>query len=79
MLEATPASGTITSRKIDSMKLSDETIENARRDRDVLKKEPELEARIRSEFRQMERKWSEWFLRIRPDAELFGQRDEPVS
>lgn len=67
------------SRKIDSMKLSDETVENARRDIDVLKKEPELEARMRSEFRVMERKWSEWFLRIRPDAELFGQRDEPGS
>ena len=60
------------SRKIDSMKLSEETIANARRDPDILKKNaPESISRMRSEFKTMEKKWSQWFLRIRPDAELF--------
>lgn len=68
------------SRKIDSMKLSEETIANARRDPDILAtKAPETISRMRSEFKAMEKKWSKWFLRIRPDAELFFKSKSEIE
>lgn len=68
------------SRKIDSMKLSEQTIANARRDPDILKKNsPDLIARMRGEFNSMEKKWSQWFLRIRPDAELFFKSKSEIE
>lgn len=68
------------SRKIDSMKLSEETIANARRDPDILKKNaPEAISRMRNEFKTMEKKWSQWFLRIRPDAELFFKSKSEIE
>ena len=57
------------SRKIDSMKLSDATRNNALRDRVVLTGEEVDSCRL--EFGGMKREWTEWFLKIRPDAELF--------
>lgn len=59
------------SRKIDSMKLTPATAKNARRDPDVVKREG-LEDDIRREFRALEEKWTEWYLQIRPNAELLG-------
>ena len=65
------------SRKIDSMKLSETTIKNARRDPGVLKQDaPEIASLMRSEFKTMEQRWSDWFLKIRPNAQLYKQ-DEP--
>ena len=63
------------SRKIDSMKLSKTTIENARRLPVQLEKEPGIKASMRSEFKTMEERWSDWFLKIRPDAQLYKQDD----
>ena len=68
------------SRKIDSMKLSQTTIDNARRDPGLLKEQsPEIVALMRSEFKTMEDRWSEWFLKIRPDAQLYKQDDDAGS
>ena len=62
------------SRKIDSMKLSKTTIENAHRSPGRLKEEsPQIAAVMRSEFKTMEERWSDWFLKIRPNAELYKQ------
>jgi len=62
------------SRKIDSMKLSDTTIKNARRNPGLLEKEsPQIVAQMRSEFESMEDRWSDWFLKIRPNAQLYKQ------
>ena len=61
----------LVSRKIDSMKLSDATINNARRSPSRIAKEPEVEALMRSEFKTMEARWSAWFLGIRPEAQLY--------
>ena len=64
------------SRKIDSMKLSNTTLKNARRSPGILKKDsPELLSLMRSEFNTMEKRWSDWFLKIRPNAQLFKQDD----
>ncbi|MFK7767507.1 MAG: hypothetical protein AB8B55_09825 [Mariniblastus sp.] len=64
------------SRKIDSVALSESAIKNARRDPGVLKKEPELEAALRSEFNGIKKKWTSWFLKIRPGAELLEKTGE---
>ena len=68
----------LVSRKIDSMKLSKTTRDNARRDPGPLKRDsPQVVALMRSEFNTMERRWSDWFLKIRPNAQLYKQdRDE---
>ncbi len=58
------------SRKIDSMKISETTRKNSVRDPGVLKKEPELNQSMRLEFNKLKREWTEWFLKIRPGAEL---------
>ena len=68
------------SRKIDSMKLSEATIKNARRNPGLLEKEsPEVVSRMRSEFNMMEKRWSDWFLKIRPNARLYKQDDTDVG
>ena len=68
------------SRKIDSMKLSQTTIQNARRDPGPLKKNsPQIANLMRSEFNTMEKRWSEWFLKIRPNAELFNQAGSEIE
>ena len=66
------------SRKIDSMKLSKTTRDNARRDPGPLERDsPQIVTTMRSEFNSMERRWSDWFLKIRPNAQLYKQdRDE---
>ena len=56
------------SRKIDSMTISELTRTNGLRDPDVLKPKEESDCRI--EFDQMKKQWTEWFLKIRPGAEL---------
>lgn len=56
------------SRKIDSLKIADTVRTNARRDPDVLNAEEENQCRV--EFDAVKRKWTEWFLKIRPGAEL---------
>lgn len=61
------------SRKLDSMKLSDTTLQNATRDPDVIKQSPELENQMRIDFQNMEKRWTDWFLRIRPNAELLNK------
>lgn len=67
----------LVSRKVDSMKLSDATLKNARRDPGPLKRDsPQLVSLMRSEFDSMEKRWSEWFLKIRPNAQLYKQADE---
>ena len=63
------------SRKIDTMKLTPTTVKNARRDPDVIEKEG-LEDDMRTEFRTMEKKWTAWFKKIRPDAELLGSSEK---
>ncbi len=64
----------LVSRKIDSMKLSGTTLENARRDPGPLKRDsPQIVSAMRSEFESMEKRWSEWFLKIRPNAQLYKQ------
>lgn len=62
----------LVSRKIDSMKLSPASEKNARRDPDRIKAE-KLEDGIRKEFKIMEDRWTEWYLKIRPGAELLGK------
>ncbi len=56
------------SRKIDSMAVTPLTRENARRDPGVLKADEENGCRV--EFDSMKRRWTDWFLKIRPGAEL---------
>jgi len=58
----------LVSRKIDSMSISEKTRTNALRDPDVLKTQEKSDCRI--EFDDMKKKWTEWFLKIRPGAEL---------
>ena len=58
----------LVSRKIDSMKLSELTRKNALRDPDALTAEENDSCRL--EFNEMKREWTEWFLKIRPSAEL---------
>lgn len=58
----------LVSRKIDSMKLSDLTRKNALRDPDALTGEESDSCRL--ELSEMKRSWTEWFLKIRPSAEL---------
>ena len=67
----------LVSRKIDSMKLSQLTLDNARRDPGPLERDsPQIVATMRSEFNSMEKRWSDWFLKIRPNAQLYKDRDE---
>ena len=68
----------LVSRKIDSMKLSQTTRDNARRALGPLEKDsPEIVTLMRSEFNTMEKRWSDWFLKIRPNAQLYkNDRDE---
>ena len=62
------------SRKIDSMKLSRTTRDNARRDPGPLERDsPQIISTMRSEFNSMENRWSDWFLKIRPNAQLYKQ------
>jgi hypothetical protein len=56
------------SRRIDSLRVSPTTRTNARRDPDVLTDEEK--AALREEFRSTKKQWTDWFLKIRPDAEL---------
>ena len=56
------------SRKIDSMTISEKTRTNGLRDPDVLTAKESSECRV--EFDQMKEQWTEWFLKIRPGAEL---------
>ena len=58
------------SRKIDSISISDDARKNAKRDPSALAKDIEAESLTRSEFTALKRQWTEWFLKIRPDAEL---------
>lgn len=58
------------SRKIDSMTISEATKRNAKRYPGILKDEPENAGNVRIEFDSMKKKWTEWFLKIRPGAEL---------
>jgi hypothetical protein len=58
----------LVSRKIDSMKLSDLTRKNGLRDPDALTGEEDDSCRL--ELSGMKRDWTEWFLKIRPGAEL---------
>jgi len=68
----------LVSRKIDTMKLSQTTRDNARRDPGPLKRDsPQIVSLMRSEFDSMEKRWSDWFLKIRPNAQLYkNDRDE---
>jgi hypothetical protein len=59
------------SRKIDSISVSDLAKKNALRDPGILEKEPDLKSRLRLEFDTVKKTWTEWFLKIRPGAELF--------
>ena len=56
------------SRKIDSMEVSPRTRENAVRDPGVLASDEENSCRY--EFDSIKEKWTDWFLKIRPGAEL---------
>ena len=56
------------SRKIDSLSVTDETRRNTARDTDVLTPAELTSARL--EFDALKKAWTEWFVKIRPDAEL---------
>lgn len=56
------------SRKIESLKISDQTRKNAQRDPGVLQTDEANLCRI--EFDAVKQKWTDWYLKIRPDAEL---------
>jgi hypothetical protein len=56
------------SRKVDSMKISPQTRKDAKRDKEARKADEENNCRF--EFDSIKRKWTDWFLKIRPDAEL---------
>ena len=56
------------SRRIDSLRIADTTRTNSQRDPDVLTAEEENS--LRAEYNSVKREWTEWFLKIRPDAEL---------
>ncbi|MEM9941472.1 MAG: hypothetical protein AAF939_07760 [Planctomycetota bacterium] len=60
----------LVSRKIDSLTLSPDAVKNATRDPVVFQRDPALESRLRIEFSEMKKKWTDWYLKIRPDAEL---------
>jgi hypothetical protein len=51
--------------------VSDLAKKNALRDPGILEKEPDLKSRLRLEFDTVKKTWTEWFLKIRPGAELF--------
>ena len=56
------------SRKIDSLKVSGLTSKNARRDPTALSEDEKSGLVI--EFANVKKKWTDWFLKIRPGAEL---------
>ncbi len=56
------------SRRIDSLSVDDLTEQNAQRDPGVLTAEEKVSLRL--EFDRVKEQWTEWFLKIRPDAEL---------
>ena len=56
------------SRKIDSLSVSQETRRNAIRSPDVLKDDERN--LMQAEFSSVKKKWTSWFLKIRPGAEL---------
>ncbi len=58
------------SRKIDSLDVSESTKINAKRYPIIEKDEPETFNQVRMEFDSMKKKWTDWFLKIRPGAEL---------
>lgn len=58
------------SRKIDSLDVSQSTKDNAPRYPAILDLEPEKAGLVRVEFDSMKKKWTDWFLKIRPGAEL---------
>jgi hypothetical protein len=58
------------SRKIDSLDVSQSTKVNAGRYPAILELEPEAAGNVRVEFDSMKKKWTDWFLKIRPGAEL---------
>ena len=60
----------LVSRKIDTLKLTPETVENAGRDPDVIKANPELKRNMELDFKRVEKLWTDWFLKIRPEAEM---------
>jgi hypothetical protein len=56
------------SRKIDSIKISGTSRTNSQRDPGILKSTEK--SLCRAEFDSVKQKWTDWFLKIRPDAEL---------
>ena len=56
------------SRRIDSLQVDELTSKNAVRDPGVLTAEEKIALRL--EFNRIKKEWTEWFLKIRPDAEL---------
>ena len=67
------------SRKVDSMRLSELTFQNACRDPGTLHKSAKIVASVSSEFKTMEAKWSDWFLGIRPEAQLYKPNEPELS
>ena len=67
------------SRKVDSMRLSDLTFKNACRDPGSLHESAQIVASVSSEFKAMEAKWSDWFLGIRPEAQLYKPNEPELS
>lgn len=61
----------LVSRKIDSLNVSSDTLENAMRDPDALALEADTKSRLRIDFDRVKKEWTEWYLKIRPNAELF--------
>lgn len=55
------------SRRIDSLNVSDRTRKNAVRDPDVLTKQERTAMEL--EFASLKKKWTDWYLKLRPDAE----------
>lgn len=58
------------SRKLDTITISEEARVNSKRPFAVFKKERELGNRIRREYKSVKEEWTDWFLKIRPGAEL---------
>ncbi len=56
------------SRRIDSLPISDASRNNSRRDPDALTEDDKTN--LRAEYKNVKQQWTEWFLKIRPDAEL---------
>ncbi len=60
----------LVSRKIDTLTLAPETVENAGRDPFIIKENPELKRNMELDFKRVEKLWTDWFLKIRPEAEM---------